>query len=59
MVNSSFTKLLVNGVKVFDRRLTNERREKDVLYRVYDSEGVFIGLGRQDDKGFKIEKLLM
>lgn len=59
VVNSSFTKLLVNGVKVFDRRLTNERREKDVLYRVYDSEGVFIGLGRQDDKGFKIEKLLM
>ena len=59
VVNSSFTKLLVNGVKVFDRRLTSEHREKDVLYRVYDSEGVFIGLGRQDDKGFKIEKLLM
>ena len=59
VVNSSFTKLLVNGVKVFDRRLTKEYREKDVLYRVYDSEGVFIGLGRQDDKGFKIEKLLM
>ena len=59
VVNSSFTKLLVNGVKVFDRRFTSEHREKDVLYRVYDSEGVFIGLGRQDDKGFKIEKLLM
>ncbi len=59
VVNSSFTKLLVNGVKVFDRRLTSEHREKDVLYRVYDSEGVFIGLCRQDDKGFKIEKLLM
>lgn len=59
VVNSSFTKLLVNGVKVFDRRLTKEYREKDVLYRVYDSKGVFIGLGRQDDKGFKIEKLLM
>ncbi|MBE6062200.1 MAG: tRNA pseudouridine(55) synthase TruB [Clostridium butyricum] len=59
VVKSSFTKLLVNGVKVFDKRLTDQYREKDVLYRVYDSEGVFIGLGKQDDKGFKIEKLLM
>lgn len=59
VVNSSFTKLLANGVKVFDRRLTSEKREKGILYRVYDSEGIFIGLGRQDDKGFKIEKLLM
>ena len=58
-VQSSFTKLLVNGVKVFDKRLTNEKREQGVLYRVYDSEGFFIGLGRQDDKGFKIEKLLI
>lgn len=59
VVDNSFTKLLVNGVKVFDKRLTTEHREKDVLYRVYDNKGVFIGLGRQDDKGFKIEKLLM
>ncbi|WP_185687375.1 tRNA pseudouridine(55) synthase TruB, partial [Clostridium beijerinckii] len=33
-VKSTFTKLLVNGVKVFDKRLTNEKREKNVLYRV-------------------------
>ncbi|HCW54546.1 MAG TPA: tRNA pseudouridine(55) synthase TruB [Clostridium sp.] len=59
VINSSFTKLLINGVNVFDKRLTNEYREKDVLYRVYDDKGVFIGLGKQDDKGFKIEKLLM
>jgi len=58
-VNSSFTKLLVNGANVFDKRLTNEKREKNVLYRVYDNEGTFIGLGRQDDEGFKIEKLLI
>jgi len=57
-VNSAFTKLLVNGVKVFDLRLTNEKREKNVLYRVYDNEGIFIGIGKQDDQGFKIEKLL-
>lgn len=59
VVSSAFTKLLANGVKVFDKRLTSEIREKGVLYRVYDSEGIFIGLGIQDDKGFKIEKLLM
>lgn len=58
-VKSSFTKLLVNGVKVFDKRLTNENKEKNVLYRVYDSEGIFLGIGKQDDEGFKIEKLLI
>lgn len=59
IVKSSFTKLLVNGVKVFDKRLTSEKREKNVLYRVYDTEETFIGLGKQDDEGFKIEKLLL
>lgn len=58
-VNNSFTKLLINGVKVFDKRLTNEKIEKNILYRVYDSEETFIGIGKQDDKGFKIEKLLL
>lgn len=58
-VNSSFTKLLVNGVNVFDKRLTNEKREKNVLYRVYDNEETFLGLGKQDDEGFRIEKLLI
>ncbi|OPJ65479.1 tRNA pseudouridine synthase B [Clostridium chromiireducens] len=59
IVNSSFTRLLVNGVKVFDKRLTSEKREKNILYRVYDSENTFIGIGKQDDDGFKIEKLLL
>ncbi|WP_035283575.1 MULTISPECIES: tRNA pseudouridine(55) synthase TruB [unclassified Clostridium] len=58
-VKSSFSKLLINGVKVFDKRLTDEQREKGVLYRVYDSENTFIGIGKQDDEGFKIEKLLL
>ena len=44
---------------MFDKRLTNENREKNVLYRVYDSEEIFIGIGKQDDEGFKIEKLLL
>ncbi|WP_459480694.1 tRNA pseudouridine(55) synthase TruB [Clostridium saccharoperbutylacetonicum] len=59
IVKSTFTKLLVNGVKVFDKRLTNEKREKNVLYRVYDTEATFIGIGKQDEDGFKIEKLLL
>ena len=59
IVKSSFTKLLVNGVKVCDKRLTNKERKKDVLYRVYDDEKTFIGLGKQDAQGFKIEKLLL
>ncbi|WP_045143662.1 tRNA pseudouridine(55) synthase TruB [Clostridium butyricum] len=58
-VESSFTKLLVSGVNVFDKRLTNEKRTQGVLYRVYDNEGLFIGLGKQEDRGFKIEKLLL
>lgn len=58
-VKSSFTKLLINGVKVFDKRLTNEKVEKDVLYRVYDDKETFIGLGKQDNEGFKIVKLLL
>ncbi|WP_315076934.1 tRNA pseudouridine(55) synthase TruB [uncultured Clostridium sp.] len=57
-VNTSFTKLLVNGVKVYDRRLSDEVIENDILYRVYDKENTFIGLGSKDSKGFKIQKLL-
>jgi len=29
------------------------------LYRVYDEENNFIGLGKKNDLGFKIEKLLI
>ncbi len=58
-VNTSFTKLLVNGVKVYDRRLSDEVIENDILYRVYDKENTFIGLGSKDNEGFKIQKLLV
>ncbi|NFG61566.1 tRNA pseudouridine(55) synthase TruB [Clostridium sp. CMCC3677] len=57
-VNTSFTKLLVNGVKVYDKRLSDEVIENNILYRVYDKENTFIGLGMKDSKGFKIQKLL-
>lgn len=58
-VKSSFTKLLINGVRVFDKRLTDENRKIGLLYRVYDTDGIFIGLGKQEEEGFKIEKLLL
>ncbi len=58
-IRNEFTKLLINGVKVFDKRLTHMNREKHILYRVYDNNGIFIGLGKQDDEGFKITKLLI
>lgn len=57
-VNTSFTKLLVNGVKVYDKRLSDDAIENDILYRVYDKENTFIGLGSKDSEGFKIQKLL-
>jgi tRNA pseudouridine55 synthase len=58
-VNNKFSKLLINGVKVFDKRLTNDKIEFGKLYRVYDESETFIGLGKGDNKGFKIEKLLI
>ena len=59
IVLSRFSKLLINGVKVFDKRLTKENIEVGKLYRVYDDSGIFIGLGKSDHQGFKIEKLLI
>lgn len=59
IVSSRFSKLLINGVKVFDRRLLNTEVQLDKLYRVYDDTGLFIGLGKKDKDGFKIEKLLL
>ncbi|WP_291647496.1 tRNA pseudouridine(55) synthase TruB [Clostridium sp.] len=59
IVLSRFSKLLINGVKVFDKRLTKENIEIGKLYRVYDESGIFIGLGKSDHQGFKIEKLLI
>lgn len=57
--NSGFAKLLINGVKIMDRRLTNDKIDNNILYRVYDEKDNFIGLGKRDENGFKIEKLLM
>lgn len=57
-VENNFSRLLINGVRVFDKRLTKDNVIMEKLYRVYDRDGTFIGLGRKNTKGFKIEKLL-
>jgi tRNA pseudouridine55 synthase len=59
IVLNRFSKLLINGVKVFDKRFTKDNVELGKLYRVYDESGNFIGLGKSDHQGFKIEKLLI
>ena len=58
-VNEKFGKLLRNGVKVFDNRMYSEEVEFNKLYRVYEDNRVFLGLGKRDEKGFKLEKLLI
>ena len=58
-VNEGFSKLLINGVRVMDRRLTSEKIDNNILYRVYDENDRFLGLGKRELNGFKIEKLLI
>lgn len=59
VINEGFEKLLINGVRVMDRRLTSNKVQSEVLYRVYTKQNEFIGLGEKNDKGFKIVKLLL
>ena len=57
--NEGYAKLLINGVKLADKRAFTQIPEVDILYRVYDDKNVFLGLGKKDELGFKIEKLLI
>lgn len=59
VVNKKYVKLLVNGVRVADGRFTKDKVINNKLYRLYDDENNFIGLGERNDAGFKIEKLLI
>ena len=59
VVLNKYSRLLINGVRVFDKRFTKDKIEVEKLYRVYDENGQFIGLGRSNHQGFKIEKLLI
>jgi tRNA pseudouridine55 synthase len=54
-----YAKLLINGVKLADKRVFIETPEFNKLYRVYDDKNAFLGLGKRDELGFKIEKLLI
>lgn len=58
-VYGKYTKLLINGVRVADNRFTKDKVINSVLYRVYDENKNFIGLGKRNNFGFKIEKLLI
>ena len=58
-INNKYKKLFLNGVNVGDKRALKDKAEKGKLYRVYDEEDSFIGLGKLDGNGFKIEKLLI
>lgn len=59
IVLNKFSTLLINGVNVSDKRFTKEDYTLGKLYRVYDEDEKFIGLGRGNEKAFKIEKLLI
>ena len=59
IVHGKYVKLLVNGVRVADNRFTKDKIINDRLYRVYDENNNFIGLGERNNAGFKIEKLLI
>ncbi|MBS6184776.1 MAG: tRNA pseudouridine(55) synthase TruB [Clostridium celatum] len=58
-VHGKYVKLLVNGVRVADNRFTKDDIINNTLYRVYDEDSNFIGLGERNNAGFKIEKLLI
>lgn len=58
-INKGFSKFLVNGVKVCDKRVTNCNVKENILYRIYDENNIFLGLGMKDEKGLKMSKLLI
>lgn len=49
-IADEFLSLLVNGVKIRDSRITGEVRE--TVYRVYTTDGAFLGLGEKKDDTF-------
>lgn len=55
-LNEKYKKLLINGVKMNDPTVVNVV-EPNIIYRVYVGDE-FIGLGTNDNTGFKIIKLL-
>ena len=58
-LTKGYDKLIINGVIVADKRFTKNIVENDILYKVYDENKKFLGLGRKNKEGFKMEKLLI
>ncbi|CAG7840729.1 tRNA pseudouridine synthase B [Clostridium haemolyticum] len=58
IVNSKAEKLLINGVRIADKKLLNTI-ELNKLYRIYNEDNKFLGLGLRNNQGLKIEKLLL
>lgn len=56
--DDKFVKLLLNGVNIKDDVFLCKIKS-DNLFRIYINDGKFIGLGRKNISGFKIEKLLI
>lgn len=56
-INEQYEKLLINGVQIKDKRIMGHV-DINILSRVYCNER-FIGLGKRDEEGFKILKLLI
>ncbi|MCI7441872.1 MAG: tRNA pseudouridine(55) synthase TruB [Clostridium sp.] len=58
-LTKGYDKLIINGVIVADKRFTKSLVENDILYKVYDENKKFLGLGKKNKEGFKMEKLLI
>ena len=58
-IEKGYTKLIANGVRVGDKRFTKDFVENNVLYRVYGEDKEFLCLGKKNEEGFKMEKLLI
>lgn len=58
-LTKGYDKLIINGVRVADKRFTKNVVENDILYKVYDENKKFLGLGKKNEEGFKMEKLLI
>lgn len=59
IVENGYEKLLLNGVRVSDKRFCKINVEENKLFRVYSNEEILIGIGKKDSNGFKLEKNLM
>lgn len=57
-VDKNFERLLTNGVCVGDKRLLKNLLN-DKIYRVYNEENTFLGLGKMVNNGFKLEKIFI